>query len=57
MSSAGILAQIQALQAKIAALKEAIRHLNNASSSFSFSSIIIVSSWYSFDILNGIKLF
>ena len=35
MSSAAILAQIHALQAKVDALNEAIGHLNNASTSFS----------------------
>ena len=56
MSSAGILAQIQALQAKIAALKEAIRNLNNASSSFSqFPPVLeeIGAGWKNSIVING----
>ena len=56
MSSAGILAQIQALQAKIDALKEAIRHLNNASSSFSqFPPVLeeIGAGWKNSIVING----
>ena len=56
MSSAGILAEIQALQAKIAALKRAIKHLNNASNSFSqFPPVLeeIGAGWKNSIVING----
>lgn len=56
MSSAGILAQIHALQAKVDALNEAIGHLNNASTSFSqFPPVLeeIGAGWKNSIIING----
>lgn len=56
MSSAAILAQIHALQAKVDALNEAIGHLNNASTSFSqFPPVLeeIGAGWKNSIIING----
>ena len=56
MSSAAILAQINALQAKVDALNEAIGHLNNASTSFSqFPPVLeeIGAGWKNSIIING----
>ena len=56
MSSAEILAQIHALQAKVDALNEAIGHLNNASTSFSqFPPVLeeIGAGWKNSIIING----
>ena len=56
MSSAAILAQIHALQAKVNALNEAIEHLNNASASYSqFPSILeeIGAGWKNSIVING----
>lgn len=56
MSSAAILAQIHALQAKVDALNEAIGHLNNASASYSqFPSILeeIGAGWKNSIVING----
>lgn len=56
MSSAAILAQINALQAKVDALNEAIGHLNNASASFGqFPPVLeeIGAGWKNSIIING----
>lgn len=56
MSSAAILAQIHALQAKVDALNEAIGHLNNASASFGqFPPVLeeIGAGWKNSIIING----
>lgn len=56
MSSAAILAQIHALQAKVDALNEAIGHLNNASTSFSqFTPVLeeIGAGWKNSIVING----
>lgn len=56
MSSAAILAQIHALQAKVDALNEAIGHLNNASTSFGqFPPVLeeIGAGWKNSIIING----
>ena len=56
MSSAAILAQIHALQAKVDALNEAIGHLNNASTSFSqFPPVLeeIGAGWKNSIVING----
>lgn len=56
MSSAAILAQINALQAKVDALNEAIGHLNNASTSFSqFPPVLeeIGAGWKNSIVING----
>lgn len=56
MSSAAILAQIHALQAKVVALNEAIGHLNNASTSFSqFPPVLeeIGAGWKNSIVING----
>lgn len=56
MSSAAILAQINALQAKVDALNEAIGHLNNASTSFGqFPPVLeeIGAGWKNSIIING----
>ena len=56
MSSAEILTQIHALQAKVDALNEAIGHLNNASTSFSqFPPVLeeIGAGWKNSIVING----
>lgn len=56
MSSAAILAQIHALQAKVDALNEAVGHLNNASTSFSqFPPVLeeIGAGWKNSIVING----